>query len=208
MRVPGGTTGAQAATTLLEDYTPQRDLAHRQQGREQTGVLRFRLATEAADRARVAMNQQRWPEAIGFWQQAISQLREVPTQSTVADSARAALESHTRSLAQTVAKQEMAQLLAQTSKNLEEFCTSTTPICSYSVSESRLVVRLRSDYLAKVRELDRQAAANQSVTTRVQLEQHLQSTINALKAISDGAGIAIDVLDPAGQRLAQYTPGN
>jgi len=207
MRVPGGTTGSEAATTLLEDYTPQRDLAQRQQEREQTGALRFRLATEAADRARVAVNEQRWPEAIVFWQQAIANLREVPTQSTAAENARAALASHTRSLAQTMAKQDMAQLLAQTSKNLEEFCTSTTPICTYTVSESRLVVRLRADYLATVRQLDQQAAVGKSVETRVRLEQHLQSTIEALKAISESAGIAIDVVDPEGKRLAQYTPG-
>lgn len=207
MRVPGGTTGEEAAQTLLEDYTPQRDSAQRQQGREQTGALRYQLATEAADRARVAMNEKRWPQAISFWQQAIANVREVPTQSTYAENARAALESHTRSLAQTVARQEMAKMLDQTSKNLAEFCTSTTQICSHTVSESRLVVRLRADYLATVRQLDQQAAANQSVETRVQLEQHLQSTIDALKAISESSGIAIDVLDPQGQRLAQYTPG-
>jgi hypothetical protein len=207
MRVPGGTTGAEAAQTLLEEYTPQRDSAQRQQDREQTGALRYRLATEAADRARVAVNEKRWEQAIGFWQQAIAHVREVPTQSTSAENARAALESHTRSLAQTIAKQEMAQMLEQTSKNLAEFCTSTTQICSYTVSESRLVVKLRADYLATVRRLDQQAAANRSVETRVQLEQHLQSTIDALKTISDSSGIAIDVLDPQGQRLAQYTPG-
>ncbi|NJN62688.1 MAG: hypothetical protein HC795_15260, partial [Coleofasciculaceae cyanobacterium RL_1_1] len=207
MRVPGGTTGEEAAQALLEDYTPLRDSAQRQQSREQTAVLRYQLATEAADRARVAVNEKRWQQAIGFWQQAIANLREVPTQSTYAENARAALESHTRSLTQTVAKQEMALMLDQTSKNLAEFCTSTTQICSYTVSESRLVVRLRADYLATVRRLDQQAAANKSVETRVQLEQHLKSTIDALKSISESAGIAIDVLDPAGQRLAQYTPG-
>lgn len=208
MRVPGGTTGAGAAQTLLQEYTPKRDSAQRQQDREQTGMLRYRLATEAADRARVAVNEKRWPQAIEFWQQAIANVREVPTQSTSAENARAALESYTRSLTQTIAKQEMAQLLEQTSKNLAEFCTSTTQICSHTVSESRLVVRLRADYLATVRRLDQQAAANKSVETRVQLEQHLQSTIEALKSISESSGIAIDVLDPAGKRLAQYTPGS
>jgi len=206
MRVPGGTTGSEAAQSLLTDYTPQRDLAHRQREREQTAALRYQRAIEAADRARTALDAKRWQESIGFWQQAIANLSEVPTQSSYADNARAALESHTRSLAQTVAAQEMALRLAQISKNLTELCRTETDICSFAVSESQIIVRLKPEYLATVRDLDRQAVANQSTDTRVRLERHLQSTIDAMKAIGDSAGIPLEVLAPDGKQLARYQP--
>ncbi|MDC0833843.1 hypothetical protein POG22_12615 [Geitlerinema sp. CS-897] len=207
MRVPKGTTSTDTARDLVRNYGPQLNTAQQRQTQEQIAKNLYNRALALADEAKTAQERQEWERAVVKWQQAIGYTQQIPSQTAYADRIPPLVRGYTNALVQAIAAQQLNETIDRAKRDLARVCGGTPKMCQYQVSGDRIVVKLLPDYVERVRQLDLEAARQNNAEAQAQLNEHIQRAIDSLELISLNAGIPLNVLNPEGEEIGAFVPG-
>ncbi|MBF2036213.1 MAG: hypothetical protein IGR92_12240 [Leptolyngbyaceae cyanobacterium T60_A2020_046] len=205
-RIPQGTLAHVEARSLLPEYRQFLAQAQTRVSFEQGGDRAYQAGVAAAQEAQTAERNDQWTRAVGHWQTAIAQLRQVPIDTSLHAQAQVLLNAYqaARDRAQTRLRQAVA--LQTLEADLAQICPSGSPVCRYSTTSQSITLTVLTPYdrtvLQSISPPGTQGTAPQDTATLDRTHRFVQSVMQLGNRIQ----IEIDLVDPAGNRFARYQP--
>jgi hypothetical protein len=185
--IPIDSLETENARKLLAEYQPKIIVARDRAKKEQLAATSYQQAIKAANQAQAYSNQNQWQGAVKSWEQAVQSVKQVGQDTSYFNQAKPLIETYTASLKQA---QEQFQLYGE----LNSTCTSTIKICTFTIKNQKISVRLTPEY-------DRLFQANNP-----QIQSHFQSLKYALTAISQNAQLPVFIYNAQGQERYMRQP--
>ncbi|MTJ47436.1 hypothetical protein [Dolichospermum sp. UHCC 0259] len=192
--VPIGSLGSEDARKLLAEYQPKIIVARDRATKEQLAATFYQQAMKAASQAKSYGNQNQWQSAVRSWEQAIQTAKQVGQDTFYFNQAKSLIETYTASLKQAQEQFQIYGDLTQTRAELKSTCTNTIRLCTFTIENQQISVRLTPEY-------DRLFEANNP-----QIQSHFQSLKDALTAISQNAQLPVFIYNAQGQERYMRQP--
>ncbi|NEP45580.1 MAG: hypothetical protein F6K35_42750, partial [Okeania sp. SIO2H7] len=205
-RVPTETMAYQEAQNLAVQYETKLKAAEEKKAIENKGKDAYDRALILAQQAQSFDAQEKWDKSVLSWRNALNSARAVPTNSSFYLKARPLISSYSILLTQAEAKYLEQKSLEDARRDLSKTCTGKPLICKYSVTEDLISVQLTADYVKKLRETADAASKSKNDEGKAQLENHVKVLQTALEAISNNAGISLDLYNPDGLKIGSHNP--
>lgn len=205
-RIPADTSAHQQAQFLAVKYEAKLKAAEERKVLEKKGEQAYNLAVSWAQRAKTFQGQGAWENAVKSWRQALNSARQVPTVSSFYIKARPSISSYSVSLTQAEAKYLEVKRVEDARKDLSKTCTGKPLVCKYNVTQDLISVQLTADYVKKLREAAIAAQEVKNNKAESQVKNHVKILQVALEAISNNAGIPLEVYNPDGLKIGVHNP--
>jgi len=205
-RVPGDTMAYQEAKSLAAQYELKLKAAREKKILEQKGKDAYNRALNFAKQAQDFDLLENWEKSVQSWRNALNSVRAVPTNSSFYLKAKPLISSYSILLTQAEAKYLQEKSLKDARRDLSTTCTGNPLVCKYSVTEDLISVQLTADYVKKLRDTAAALNNNKNEKSKEQLENHVKILQTALEAISNNAGIPIDLYNPDGLKIGSHNP--
>ena len=192
--IPIDSLETENARKLLAEYQPKIIVARDRAKKEQLAATSYQQAIKAANQAQAYSNQNQWQGAVKSWEQAVQSAKQVSQDSFYFNQAEPLIETYTASLKQAQEQFQLYGDLTQTRAELNSTCTSTIKICTFTIKNHKISVRLTPEY-------DRLFQANNP-----QIQSHFQSLKYALTAISQNAQLPVFIYNAQGQERYMRQP--
>ncbi|MDZ8095787.1 MULTISPECIES: hypothetical protein [unclassified Nostoc] len=204
--IPRNSVGYQEAQKLLVDYKPKLVLVRDRATKEQLGVKTYQQALTTAKQAKVYEQQKQWQAAAIYWEQALQTAKKVPQDSLYYTQAQSLLEPYSSALKQTQEKVQVVSSLQQTRTDLDKTCINGIRICTFSIDNAEIIVRLTPEY-DQIRQNNFANPYSQNSDTAVDVTNHLQILREALAVIGENANLSLFLYDSQGQVIYTRTLG-
>ncbi|MDZ8069438.1 MAG: hypothetical protein RMY64_28130 [Nostoc sp. DedQUE08] len=204
--IPRNSVGYQEAQKLLLDYKPKLVLVRDRATKEQLAVKTYQQALTTAKQAKVYEQQKQWQAAAIYWEQALQTAKKVPQDSLYYTQAQSLLEPYSSALKQTQEKVQVVSSLQQTRTDLDKTCINGIRICTFSIDNAEIIVRLTPEY-DQIRQNNFANPYSQNSDTAVDVTNHLQILREALAVIGENANLSLFLYDSQGQVIYTRTLG-
>ncbi|MDZ8138330.1 MAG: hypothetical protein RM049_23995 [Nostoc sp. DedQUE04] len=204
--IPRNSVGYQEAQKLLVDYKPKLVLVRDRATKEQLAVKTYQQALTTAKQAKVYEQQKQWQAAAIYWEQALQTAKKVPQDSLYYTQAQSLLEPYSSALKQTQEKVQVVSSLQQTRTDLDKTCINGIRICTFSIDNAEIIVRLTPEY-DQIRQNNFANPYSQNSDTAVDVTNHLQILREALAVIGENANLSLFLYDSQGQVIYTRTLG-
>ncbi|WP_392534305.1 hypothetical protein [Nostoc sp. C117] len=204
--IPQTSPGYEEAQKLLVDYKPKLVAARDRATKEQLAARTYQQAVTTANQAKVYQQQNQWQAAATYWNQALETVKKVSQDSLYYTQAQSLIEPYSTALKQAQDKLQLVSSLQQTRTDLDKTCINGIRICTFSIDNTGILVRLTPEY----DQLRQNSSANpnsQNSDTTVELTNHLQILQEALAVISDNANLSLFLYDSQSQVIYTRTLG-
>jgi hypothetical protein len=192
--IPIDSLGTEDARKLLADYQPKIIVARDRLRKEQLSAKFYQQAIQAANQAKASGNQNQWQAAVKFWEQAVQSAKQVGQNTFYFNQAKALIDPYTASLKQAQEQFQIYGDLTQTRAELNSTCTSTIKICTFTIENQKISVRLTPEY-------DRLFQANNP-----EIQSHFQSLKDALAVIGQNSQLPVFIYNAQGQERYMRQP--
>ncbi|MDP5018587.1 hypothetical protein FJR11_12270 [Anabaena sp. UHCC 0187] len=192
--IPVDSLGIEDARKLLADYQPKITVARDRAKKEQSSATSYQQAIKAASQAKIYGNQNQWQGAVKAWEQAVQSAKQVSQDTFYFNQAKPLIETYTASLKQAQEQFQLYGDLTQTRAELNTTCSSTIRICTFTIENQKINVRLTPEY-------DRLFQANNP-----EIQSHFQSLQEALKVISQNSQLPVFIYNSQGQERYMRQP--
>jgi hypothetical protein len=91
-------------------------------------------------------------------------------------------------------------------RDLQRTCTGNPQICSYTVTNKAIVVRLTPLYTQTLMQTALVASAQGNGNAKVGIINHVNTLGNALQAIGENAKLPIEIYGADGKQIQTYRP--
>lgn len=203
--IPNGTTGYEQAQFLLPKYETKLIQARDRKTQEEMAVQSYTDAVTLAAQARIFEKRNGWFQAVEYWRRALTAAEQVPASSSYYLKAQPLVSPYKASLQQAEAQLREERKLQKARKDLNKTCNGALKVCDYTVSKDLIAVQMTPAYVQHLQQTLK-AAGNQDAKIRQGMEKHIETLRVALKAISDNAGIKLQVYDADGKRIGSNIP--
>lgn len=191
------------AQQLLRIYQPKLIMARDRATKEELAARAYIKAIETAKIAENSQQQNQWQVATTQWQQAVNALQVIPTASTYYNQAQALISPYTTALQQAqLQQQSTVSNLNQTRSDLEKTCQGKVRICTFTVDDKIVNVRITRDY----EQVLQSNFANMNNNNINSVKNHLETLQQAIEVISDNAKMPILIFDAQGQQIHTHLP--
>ncbi|MGB3535633.1 MAG: hypothetical protein WBA13_19220 [Microcoleaceae cyanobacterium] len=204
--IPVGTTAHQDAQLLLARYQPKLEAARDRKTIEQVGQEAYNRAVNSAEQAEILSGRGAWSEAVKYWSRAVSYGKKIPQTSSSATEMKPLMTSYTQSWQQAEAQNKLTNRINKARQDLKKTCGGSLAICSYSVNQDLITVRITPAYLEKIETTATQGDQAGNEKQRSEAEKHVQTLKIALETISDNAQIPLEVYKPDGKKIGVHIP--
>ncbi|AVH73077.1 hypothetical protein [Nostoc sp. 'Lobaria pulmonaria (5183) cyanobiont'] len=204
--IPRNSVGYQEAQKLLVDYKPKLVLVRDRATKEQLAVKTYQQALSTAKQAKVYQQQNQWQAAAIYWDQALQTAKKVPQDSLYYTQAQSLIEPYSAALKQAQEKLQVVSSLQQTRTDLDKTCTNGIRICTFSMDNAGIIVRLTPEY-DQIRQNNLANPYSKNSNTAVDVTNHLQILREALAVIGDNANLPLFLYDSQGQVIYTRTLG-
>ncbi|WP_138497286.1 hypothetical protein [Nostoc sp. PA-18-2419] len=204
--IPQTSPTYQQAQKLLLDYKPKLVAARDRTIKEQLAARTYQQAVSIANQAKVYQQQNQWQAAATYWEQALETVKKVSQDSLYSTPAQSLIEPYSTALKQVQEKLQVVSSLQQTRTDLDKTCVNGIRICTFSMDNAGIIVRLTPEY----DQLRQNTLANpnlHNLDTAVDFSTHLQILREALAVISDNANLSVFLYDSQGQVIYTRTLG-
>ena len=205
-RIPADTSAHQQAQFLAVKYEAKLKAAEERKILEQKGEQAYNSAISWAQRAKTFQAQAAWENAVKSWRQALNSARQVPTVSSFYIKARPLISSYSVSVTQAEAKYLEVKRVEDARRDLSKTCTGKPLVCKYNVTQDLISVQLTGDYVKKLREAAIAAQEVKDNKAESQVKNHVKVLQVALEAISNNAGIPLEVYNSDGLKIGIHNP--
>ncbi len=204
--IPQTSPAYQEAQKLLLDYKPKLVTARDRATKEQLAARTYQQAVSTANQAKVYQQQNQWQAATTYWQQALETAKKVSQDSLYYTQAQSLIEPYSTALKQAQEKLQFVSGLQQTRTDLEKTCVNGIRICTFSMDNAGIVVRLTPEY-DQLRQNSLANPNSENSENNVDLTNHLQILQEALAVISDNANLSVFLYDSQSQVIYTRTLG-
>ncbi|MFN6562336.1 MAG: hypothetical protein RMY28_021440 [Nostoc sp. ChiSLP01] len=204
--IPQTSPAYEEAQNLLLEYKPKLATARDRATKEQLAARTYQQAVSTANQAKVYQQQNQWQAAATYWEQALETAKKVSQDSLYYTQAQSLIEPYSTALKQAQEKLQVVSGLQQTRIDLEKTCVNGIRICTFSMDNAGILVRLTREY----DQLRQNSSANpdsENSNTAVDLTNHLQILQEALAVISDNANLSLFLYDSQDQVIYTRTLG-
>ncbi|MHC5852076.1 hypothetical protein [Nostoc sp.] len=204
--IPRTSAGYQEAQKLLIDYKPKLAVARDRATKERFAVKSYQQALNTANQAKVYQQQNQWQAAATYWDQALQTAKQISEDSLYYTQAQSLIEPYSAALKQAQEKVQVVSSLQQTRTDLDKTCINGIRICTFSVDNAGIIVRLTPEY-DQIRQNNLANPYSENSDTAVDVTNHLQILREALAVISDNANVSLFLYDSQGQVIYTRTLG-
>ncbi|OYD89345.1 hypothetical protein CDG76_35490 [Nostoc sp. 'Peltigera membranacea cyanobiont' 210A] len=204
--IPRNSVGYQEAQKLLVDYKPKLVLVRDRATKEQLAVKTYQQARITANQAKLYQQQNQWQAAAIYWDQALQTAKKVPQDSLYYTQAQSLMEPYSAALKQAQEKLQVVSSLQQTRTDLDKTCTNGIRICTFSIDNAGIIVRLTPEY-DQIRQNNLANPYSKNSDTAVDVTNHLQILREALAVIGENANLSLFLYDSQGQVIYTRTLG-
>ncbi|MDZ8104663.1 MAG: hypothetical protein RM338_03445 [Nostoc sp. DedQUE12a] len=204
--IPQTSPAYEEAQNLLLEYKPKLATARDRATKEQLAARTYQQAVSTANQAKVYQQQNQWQAAATYWEQALETAKKVSQDSLYYTQAQSLIEPYSTALKQAQEKLQVVSDLQQTRTDLEKTCVNGIRICTFSMDNAGIVVRLTREY----DQLRQNTSANPdsgNSDPAADLTNHLQILQEALAVISDNANLSLFLYDSQSQVIYTRTLG-
>ncbi|MEH2456425.1 hypothetical protein [Nostoc sp.] len=205
--IPQTSAEYEEAQKLLIDYKPKLVAARDRATKEGFAVKTYQQAVSTAKQAKVYEQQKQWQAAATYWDQALQTAKKVSQDSLYYyTQAQSLIEPYSVALKQAQEKLQVVSSLQQTRTDLDKTCINGIRICTFTIDNTRIIVRLTPEY-DQVRQNNLANPYSKNSDTAVDVTNHLQILREALAVISDNANLSLFLYDSQGQVIYTRTLG-
>ncbi|PHM10581.1 hypothetical protein [Nostoc sp. 'Peltigera malacea cyanobiont' DB3992] len=204
--IPRNSVGYQEAQKLLVDYKPKLVLVRDRATKEQLAVKTYQQARITANQAKVYEQQNQWQAAAIYWEQALQTAKKVPQDSLYYTQAQSLIEPYSATLKQAQEKLQVVSSLQQTRTDLDKTCINGIRICTFSIDNAEIIVRLTPEY-DQIRQNNLANPYSKNSDTAVDVTNHLQILREALAVIGENANLSLFLYDSQSQVIYTRTLG-
>jgi tetratricopeptide (TPR) repeat protein len=193
------------AQKLMVDYKPKLVAARDRATKEQLAARTYQQAVTAANQAKGYQQQNQWQAAATYWDQALETTKKVSQDSLYYTQAQSLIEPYSTALKQAQEKLQVVSSLQQTRTDLDKTCINGIRICTFSLDNGGIIVRLTPEYDQLRQNSSTNPNSQNSETAEV--NNHLQILREALGVISDNASLSLFLYDSQNQVIYTRTLG-
>ncbi|MEH1874351.1 hypothetical protein [Nostoc sp.] len=204
--IPLTSPGYQEAKKLLIDYKPKLVAARDRATKERLALQTYQQARITANQAKLYQQQNQWLAAATYWDQALQTAKKISQDSLYYTQAQSLIEPYSTALKQAQEKLQVVSSLQQTRTDLDKTCINRIRICTFSIDNAGIIVRLTPEY-DQIRQNNLATPYSQNSDTAVDITNHLQILREALAVISDNASLSLFLYDSQGQVIYTRTLG-
>jgi hypothetical protein len=206
MSIPATTTAYAQAQQLLKSAQPQTTTAREKVLAEDKATQNYETATKLAQAAKLSQKNNQLAQAVSQWNQSVVAIQSIPQSSAIYTQAKPLVQEYTNSFQQAEAQLKNTQTIAQANKDLQRTCAGNPQICTYTVNEKTIVVRLMSLYTQTLQQTAMAASTQGDGNAKIGVLNHVNTLGNALQAISENAKLPLEVYGADGKQIQNYRP--
>lgn len=195
-------TADKQAQQLLANYRPKLNAVRDRTAKEQISAKAYNQAVNLATAAKRYEQQNQPAAAVNTWSQALNAAQQVPTETFYYSQAQPLLDTYSSALKQAQEKLKVANISQKARVDLNRTCSGSIRVCSYSLDNQGIIVRLTSDYERAFTTASGDAKAQAGV------RQHFQTLRQALEVISNNVNLPLQIYNPQGTVIHTYRPGS
>ncbi len=204
--IPATTTVYAQAQGVLKSAQPQIFAAQEKVLEEDKANQNYQNAIKLAESAKLAQKNNQLSQAVAQWNQSVVAIQSIPQTSAMYPQAKPLALEYAKSFQQVESQLKDAQKIALATRDLQRTCAGTPQICTYTVSNKSIVVRLMSLYTQTVEQTAMAATSQGDGNAKVGILNHVNTLGNALQAIGDNAKLPLEVYGANGQQIQTYRP--
>ena len=204
--IPATTTVYAQAQEVLKSTQPQIFAAQEKVLEEDKANQNYQNAIKLAEAAKLAQKNNQLPQAVSQWNQSVVAIQSIPKTSAMYPQAQPLALEYAKSFQQVENQLKDAQKIALATRDLQRTCAGNPQICTYTVSNKSIVVRLMSLYTQTVKQSAMAAASQGDGNVKAGILNHVNTLGNALQAIGENAKLPIEVYGADGQQIQSYRP--
>lgn len=206
--IPQTSTIYQEAQQLLKTYRSQLAAASNRSDREQIAAKAYKQATNFANVANSYEQQNQWIKASNTWQEALKSAKQVPLGTFYYRQTQPLIFSYSSKSEQAQLKQKVASVLQKAEADINRTCSGEIRVCNYSLNTQAMTVQLTPQYERALERGYTTANFRGDAQTVAGIVVHYQTLREALEAISDNAGISLQVYASNNEQLHTYKPAD
>ncbi|MBD6619162.1 hypothetical protein FNW02_25885 [Komarekiella sp. 'clone 1'] len=196
--IPQISPGYQEAQKLLVEYKPKLAAARDRTTKEQLAAKTYQQAVSTANQAKAYEQQNQWQAAATYWDQALQTAKQISRDSFYYTQTQTLIEPYSVALKQAQEKLQVTSNLQQTRTDLDKTCVNGIQICTFSIDNEGIIVRLTPEYDQTIQNSSVNSYS-ENLTTSVDLTNHLQTLREALAVISENANLPLFLYDAQDQ---------
>jgi hypothetical protein len=204
--IPPDVTAYAEAQKLLKDYQPQMAGVREKLTKEKKNTEIYEKAQADAVTAKKAAEAKKPEESLASWNRAIATLQNIPRDSIYLPKAEVLTAEYTKAMKQTEVTVVGEKKALQAAEAMKKVCEGQLKVCSYKVTNDKILVTLLPDYAKTVRQRASDANKEADRNAQVGLRKHVDSLGDALETVSNTSEIPLHLLSDSGKLLQIYSP--
>ncbi len=207
-QIPQGTTAYQEAQQLSALYLPKMANARNRKTKEQIAANAYNQGVRLAQLATDAQVDNQWSAALVHWRNALTYVNQVPKDTFYYGKAQGLVRPYRSALKQAQGQLQLTIKIQQTKSDLHQTCSGKTQVCTYTLNNKLIKVRLAPGYVQTMRQRAFTAQSKGDSNAHAGVVNHILTLEEALQAISDNAKIRLEIYSPDGFLIEAHNPGN
>jgi hypothetical protein len=204
--IPTDVTAYPEAQKLQKEYQQQIAAVNDKLNKEKKHGETYEKAQTVAASAKKSGEAKKLEESLASWNSAIATLQNIPADSIYQPKAEALNLEYTKAMKQTETAVVIEKKSAQASEALKKICDGKPQVCSYKLSDNKILVTLLADYAKTVRKTAEEANKVADQNAQTGLIRHINSLGDALESISNNAQLPLQLYSDNGKLLQTYAP--
>jgi hypothetical protein len=206
-QIPQGTTAYEEAEALTAEYRTQAAGVRDRKTKEQIAANAYEQGVRLAQFAEAAQNRGQWTAAVIHWDDALTYASQIPRDTYHFPEAKAMVKSYTQALQQAQEQLQVARKIQAARQELNQTCYGANPICTYTINNNVIQVRLSPTYVQTVRQTAINAQLSRNSDAHAGIVDHVLKLEEGLETISNNAQIRLEVYTSDGVLLESHQPG-
>ncbi|HIK08527.1 MAG TPA: hypothetical protein IGS40_28305 [Trichormus sp. M33_DOE_039] len=203
--IPQTSLGYQEAQQLLLEYKPKLARARDRVTLAELGAKSFQQLTSTARQAKAYEQQKQWQAAVIYWERALQAAKQISNDSLYYNQAQSLIAPYSAALKEAQDKLELDNAWQQTRADLNKTCSSGMTICTFTVDEKGIIVKITPEYEQILQDSISEGTTNNS-SAIVDVANHWQSLQEALTVISENANLPLFIYNNQNQVIYLRTP--
>lgn len=204
--IPDTTSIHPQAQAQLKSAQPKMTIAADKVGEEERAAQNYQNALNLAQAAQLSQKSDKLDQAVVQWNQAVVAIQSVPQTSTSYDLAKPLVGEYTKNFQQAQSQLKAVRQISQANKDLQRTCTGNPQICSYTITNKGIVVRLMPIYAQTLMQTAIAASTQGDTNAKAGVVNHVNTLGNALQTISDNAKLPLQIFGADGKQIQNYRP--
>jgi hypothetical protein len=204
--IPPSTNAYGQAQELLRSYQAKITTAQEKVLEEDKAAQNYQLAVKLAESAKLSQKSNKLAEAVSEWNQSVVAIQSVPQNSVMYAQAKPLVFEYTKNFQQAETKLKTTQKISLANKDLQRTCAGSPQICTYTINNKSIVVRLMSLYTQTLSQTAMAASTQGDNNAKSGIINHVNTLGNALQTISENAKLPLEIYGADGKQIQNYRP--